>query len=283
MTSAAGITRPPPTRPGQNSICYLPRNTARGAKPHHPLPDTTSSITIPQRESHIWHHKSPNPCHHRQWTQPQYLLVPCLHRCRLHLQKLALANKNLMATIKENTRLELILWQIQLQPSGKTAGSGGSRGAKNTGNHYFQSYGFDAGYTSFIFPASSNGPIRSWSASNTCGGLQKNKPPWVGTGRVMWKIFLVKSDYLDKVPVSTWGCIDYRCSINFYVNHVLITDKVPILKGICVSQPDAFITCSYQTYFLPILQLFRAAQPTHILPLIKYPNVGRSTSPLSTS
>ena len=48
-------------------------------------------------------------------------------------------------------------------------------------------------------------------------------------------------------------------------DRVLVTDKTPVLKGICVGQPNGTMMRSSHTVLLHTLQLSLAAQHTHIL------------------
>ena len=73
--------------------------------------------------------------------------------------------------------------------------------------------------------------------ASTKGGSHKNKLERQPGG----KEYIVNNldESYTKIHVSYRGCVDSGCTVHFYGYKVLVTNKNPVLRGICVGQPDA--------------------------------------------
>ena len=97
----------------------------------------------------------------------------------LLMSELVVSNKNLVDTLKENTRLERVLGQFH--QSASTTGGGGATRSGGTSqqkkwSHYCWSCGYDAGRLSFKCTAKSTGHVMHFLAASTKEGSHKNNP-----------------------------------------------------------------------------------------------------------
>ena len=107
------------------------------------------------------------------------------------------------------------------------------------------------------------GHVKHCSVANTSGGLHKNKPEWWPPG----KEYLINNfkEYCDDMNVSSQCCIDSGCTVYCFGDSVLVTEKKPALKIICVGQSNSITMPSSQTNLIPIPQFSSAYCSIHVL------------------
>ena len=71
------------------------------------------------------------------------------------------------------------------------------------------------------------------------------------------------------IHVSSRGCLDSGCTVNYCGDRVLVTNKIPVLRGICVGQPDATTIRLSNIDLLPTPQLSLASCCIYIIPAAK--------------